>query len=196
MQQKSLFWGEVGVGAGRPRAGPPPAHPFADEDAADLAAAHLDALGLGGLRQRVQGPVRRRLGVRGRTQPLAALVQAPGRLGAGQGDDLAALGLGQPPGQARAGQVGQPVQPVGIVEAVQPLVHRLGVAAEPVGEFGDAGAVPACGDDAGALDQAGRRMPSSGQLAQGVFLGRGGWWAGGQRRPGHGVPLVRRRRHE
>jgi hypothetical protein len=99
-------------------------------------------------------------------------VQAAGRLGAGQGDDPAALGLGQPPGQARAGQVGQPVQPVGIVEAVQPLVHRLGVAAEPVGELGDAGAVPAVGDDAGALDQAGRRVPSSGQLAQGVFLGR------------------------
>src|SRR5918994_924380 len=184
------LWGEVRVGAGRPRAGPPPAHPLADEDAADLAAAHPDALGLGGCGQGVQGPVRRRLGVRGRTQPLAALLQAAGRLRAGQLDDPAALVLADPPGQAQAGQVGQPVQAIG-VEAVQPLVDRLGVAARRLGQLGDAGAVPACGDDAGALDQAGRRVPGAGEPAQGAFLGRVGGWSGGQRWPGHVVPLVR-----
>jgi hypothetical protein len=87
--------------------------------------------------------VPRRLGLVRRQEPLAALVQPAGWLGAGQGDDAAALGLGEAPGQARPGQVGQPVQPLGSVEAVQPLVHRLGVAAEPLGELGDAGAVPA-----------------------------------------------------
>jgi hypothetical protein len=123
-------------------------------------------------------------------------VQAAGRRRAGQGDDPAALVLGQPPGQARARQVGQAIQPVGSVEAVQPLVDRLGVAAQPLGELGDAGAIPAAGDDAGALDQAGGRMPGAGELAQGAFLGRVGGWSGRQRRPGHVVSLAARRHHE
>jgi hypothetical protein len=108
--------------------------------------------------------VRRRLGICRRSKPFTALVQAAGRLGAGQLDDPAALVLADPPGQARTGQVGQPVQAIG-VEAVQPLVDRLGVAAQPLGQLADADAVPAGGDDAGTLDQAGWRMPGAGQLA-------------------------------
>jgi hypothetical protein len=64
--------------------------------------------------------VRRRLGLSGCQQPLAALDQPAGRLGAGQLDDPAALVLADAPGQAGAGQIGQPVDAVG-VEAVQPL---------------------------------------------------------------------------
>ncbi len=134
--------------------------------------------------------MRWRLGLVRGQQPLAALDQPAGRLAAGQGDDPAALVLADAPGQAGAGQVGQPVDAVGLVEAVQPLVDRLGVAAEPLSELGDAGAVPACGDDA-ALDEAGGGVAGAGELAQGAFLGRVGGWSGGQRRPGHVVPLVR-----
>src|SRR6266545_1592781 len=71
----------------------------------------------------------------------------PGRLRASQGDDAAALVLADAPGHAGAGQVSQRVDAAG-VEPVQPLVDRLGVAAQPLGELGDAGAVPAAGDDA------------------------------------------------
>jgi hypothetical protein len=108
--------------------------------------------------------VRRRLRLVRGQQPLAAVLQAAGRRRAGQLDDPAALVLADPPGQARTGQVGQPVQAIG-VEAVQPLGDRLGVAAQPLGQLADADALPAGGDDAGALDQAGRRMPGAGQLA-------------------------------
>src|SRR5215218_2633584 len=70
------------------------------------------------------------------------------------------------------------------------------MAARRLGDLGDAGPIPACGDDAGALDQAGRRMPGAGQPAQGAFLGRVGGGSGGQRRPGHVVPSSARRRHD
>jgi hypothetical protein len=98
-------------------------------------------------------------------------------LGAGQGDDAAALVLADAPGHARAGQVGQPIEPVG-VEAVQPLVHRLGVAAEPFGQLSDAGAVPAAGEDAGTLDPTGGRVPGSGEPAEGALLGLVGGCSG------------------
>ena len=73
-----LFWGELGVGAGGPGAGPPPARPFGKQDAADLAAAHADALGLGGLGEGVQGPVRRRLGLGGASSPSPPWCSRPG----------------------------------------------------------------------------------------------------------------------
>ena len=72
------LWGELGVGAGGPGAGPPPARPFGKQDAADLAAAHPDALGLGGLGEGVQGPVRRRLGLGGASSPSPPWCSRPG----------------------------------------------------------------------------------------------------------------------
>jgi hypothetical protein len=88
------------------------------EDAADLAAAGLDALGLRGSGKRIQGPLRRLLLI-GRDQGAVGLAdQPPRRIGCGQGDDAATLQLRQPPGPARAGQVAQVVDAAG-VEAVQ-----------------------------------------------------------------------------
>jgi hypothetical protein len=72
--------------------------------------------------------VRRRLRLGRWQQPLAALVQAAGWLRAGQGDDPAALVLGEAPRSAGAWPVAEPVDALG-VEAVQPLPHRLRVAA-------------------------------------------------------------------
>src|ERR671911_1045818 len=161
------LWDEVRVGAGRPRAGAPPAHPLADEDAADLAAADPDALGLGGLRQRVQGPLRRRLGVLRRQEPLAALVQAAGWLGAGQGDDAATVGLGQAPRSAGSWPVAEPIDALG-VEPVQPLPHRLRVAAQLLGDLGGAQTIPAVGDHPGAGDPVAGCVPGAGQLADGA----------------------------
>jgi hypothetical protein len=80
--------------------------------------------------------VRRRRGQVGGQQPLTALLQAAGWLGAGHLDDPTPLVLGQAPGRPRPGQVGQSVQPVG-VEAVQPLGDRLGMAAQRLGDLGD-----------------------------------------------------------
>jgi heavy metal translocating P-type ATPase len=127
-------------------------------------------------------------------EELAAFLEA--RLRAGQLDDPTPLVLADASGHARAGQVGQPVDAVGLVEAVQPLVHGLGVAAEPLGELGDAGPVPACGDDAGALDQAGggvagaaslRRVCSSaGSVAGRAYSGGLAMWS----------PSSARRRHD
>jgi hypothetical protein len=74
------------------------------------------------------------------------------------------------PWHTRAGQVGQPIDAAG-VEPVQPRVDHLGVPAQPPGDFGDVSAVPACGDDAGALNPAGRRVPGSSELAQPALLG-------------------------
>jgi len=80
----------------------PPAGAFGQQDPAHLTAAHPDALGLGSLGKRVQGPVRRRLGILRRQQPLTALDQPAGRFTAGQLDDPAALVLADASTQARA----------------------------------------------------------------------------------------------
>src|SRR6266487_1843285 len=72
------LWGEVGVGALRPRPGTPPAGALAQQDLADLAAAHPDALGLSALGQGVQGPARRRLRLGGASSPSPPCCSRPG----------------------------------------------------------------------------------------------------------------------
>jgi hypothetical protein len=68
------LWDELWVGTLRPRPRAPPSRPLGQQDPADLAAADLDALGLGGRGEGIQGPVRRRLGLGGGQQSLAALL--------------------------------------------------------------------------------------------------------------------------
>jgi hypothetical protein len=137
--------------------------------------------------------VRRRLGPGGRQQPLAALVQPAGRRRAGQGDDPAAVGLGQAPGSAGSWPVAQPAQPVDTfgVEAVQPLPHRLRVAAQLVGDLGGAQAVPAVGDHPGAPDPVAGCVAGAGQLADGALFGGVDGWSGEQQ-DGHGGSPPRR----
>ncbi len=164
------LWGEVGVAAGAPGAHRPPAHPLGQQDAADLAAAGLDAFSLGGSGQRVQGPLRRLLLV-GRGQGAVGLAhQPPRRIGCGQGDDAATLQLPKPPRAARAGQVAEAVN-AALVEAVQPAVDGAGMAAELGGDLADLGAVPAQGDDAGALQPTRRRVAGGREAADAALLG-------------------------
>jgi hypothetical protein len=129
----------------------------------------------------------RRLGLVGRQQPLAALLQAPGRRRAGQGDDPATLVLGQPPRSAGSWPVAEPVDALG-VEPVQPLPHRLRVAAQLGGDLGGAQAVPAVGDHPGAPDPVAGCVPGAGQLADGALFGGVDRWSGEQQ-DGHGGSL-------
>jgi hypothetical protein len=135
------------------RSAPSASAPLGHQDPADLAAADGDALGLGGGGQGVQGPLRRLLGLLGPVQAKGAvrLAARPARwVATRQRDELTALQLTQPRGPPRAGQVAEVVEAAG-VEAVQPAVDRAWVAAELDGDLADLGAVPAQGDDAGAL---------------------------------------------
>jgi IS30 family transposase len=160
------------------------------EDAADLAAADGDALGLGRGGQRVQGPLRRLVGLLGPVQAKGAVglaAQPPGRVASGQGDDAPAVQLPKPPRAARAGQVSQAVQAAG-VEAVQPAVDGALVAAELGGDLAHLGAVPAQRDDARALQPARRRVAGMSEPADAALLGGVGGWAGKQRRQ-HGSLL-------
>jgi hypothetical protein len=178
------LWGEVGVAAAAPGAHRAPAHPFGLEDPADLAAADLNAPGLGGSSQRVQGPLRRLVGLLGPVKAKGAVglaQQPPGRVACDQGDDPSALQLPKPPGPTRAGQVTQPIDAV-LVEAVQPAVDGALVTAELGGDLAHLGAIPAQGDDAGALQPARRCVAGSGEPAEAAFLGGVGGWPGKQRR--------------
>ena len=124
---------------------------------------------------------------------LIALVQPAGWLGAGQGDDPAAIMLGQAPRSAGSWPVAEPLDALG-VEAVQPLPHRLGVAAQPCGDLGGAQAVPAVGDHLGTLDPVAGCVPGAGQLADGVLFGGVDRWSGEQQ-DGHGGSLLGAHHH-
>jgi hypothetical protein len=114
-------------------------------------------------------------------------LQPAGRVAAGQRDDLAALQFTQPPGPARAGQIAEIIQAAG-VEAVQPAVDGAGMAVQRLGDLADLGAVPAHGDDAGALQPACWRMPGAGEPAHAALLGGVGGWLGEQRRQHGSLP--------
>ena len=124
----------------------------------------------------------------GRQQPLAALVQPAGRRRAGQGDDPAALVLAEAPGPPGPGQVASPSMPLALKRCSH-LETVLGWQPSRWATLGDAGAVPAGGDDAGALDPAGGRVPAGGELAQPALFGGVDGWSGVQEYR-HGVPPV------
>ena len=72
--------------------------------------------------------------------------------GAGRGEDLPALGLGDPPLAPGSGLVAEPVQSGG-GEPVWPAARGLGVASQPVGDGRDARSFPAAHDGLGSLDR-------------------------------------------
>jgi hypothetical protein len=88
------------------------------------------------------------------------------------------------PRSAGAWPVAEPVDALG-VEPVQPLSHRLRVAAQLVGDLGGAQAVPAVGDHPGASDPVAGCVPGAGQLADGALFGGVERWSGVQQ-DGHG----------
>jgi hypothetical protein len=102
-----------GSGAGRLRAGTPPAHALGEQDAAYLGAGDVDAGRAGRGGQRIQGPHRRPRWIRG-GQLAGAVADSPPRWWAGhQGDQLGALGLADAGFAADAGPVTQPVEALG-----------------------------------------------------------------------------------
>ena len=111
---------------------------------------------------------------------LPALHQPPGRLGAGQRDNPAAIMLAEAPRSAGSWPVAEPVDALG-VEPVQPLPHRLRVAAQPLGDLGGAQAVPAVGDHPGAPDPVAGCVPGAGQLADGALFGGVDRWSANSR---------------
>jgi hypothetical protein len=103
--------GELRVAGLGPGARPAPADPLGPQDAADLAALHLDPERLGGLGEGIQGPVGRRLGRVGVQAPVGGAAQPPRRWLLDQANELAALVLGEPRRAAGTGAVPKPVQP-------------------------------------------------------------------------------------
>ena len=104
------------------------------EDAADLAAADGDALGLGGCGQGVQRPLARLLLISRSQGAIRLADKPPGWVAASQGDDPSPLQLPKPPGPTRAGQVPEVINAAG-VEAVQPAIDGAGMAAELGGDL-------------------------------------------------------------
>jgi hypothetical protein len=104
-----------------------------------------------------------------------------GRVAGGQGDDAATLQLPKPRRPPGAGQIAQPIDAAGI-EAVQPAVDRARMAVQRLGDLADLGAVPAQGDDAGALQPTRRCVAGGGEFADAALLGGVGGWSGEQRR--------------
>jgi hypothetical protein len=111
----------------------PPAHPLRQQDPPHLTTPHPDPLGLGGLDQTVEGPLRGCLRIRGVQVPTGGPCGAARRLGAGQRDDPTPLGFGDAALTPAAGPVPQPVQALG-VKPCQPFPHRLHVTAQPCGD--------------------------------------------------------------
>ena len=140
--RSSPFFGEVRID---PLAEPgflvAPLQAFADDDRADPAAAHGDAVAGQVGDQPVQGPRRE-----GKAQF--------GRAGQRRGDDGAALlgRIGRRP--SRAHVLLQPVHAAG-VEAVQPVPHRVGAQVHPGTDLGRLQAVHGMHDDLGASHQPG-----------------------------------------
>jgi hypothetical protein len=124
---------------------------------------------VGDLSERIQGPLCRLLLVIGGKRPIGLADQPAAWLLADQGDELPPLGLAQPPRPTRPRQVAEPVHAL-VVEAVQPLPHGLGVAAQCLGDLADALAVPAADHDASAQDPVGGRVTAGRQPTQGVLL--------------------------
>jgi hypothetical protein len=91
-------------------------------------------------------------------------------------------------GSAGSWPVTEPVDALG-VEPVQPLPHRLWVAAQLLGDLGGAQAIPAVGDHRRAPDPVAGCVPGAGQLADGALFGRVDRWSGEQQDGHGGFPL-------
>jgi hypothetical protein len=104
-------------------------------------------------------------------QAAVGLAEPAGRVACDQGNDPAALQLRQPPGPTRAGLVAEVVD-AALVEAVQPAVDGAWMAAELGGDLADLGAVPAQGDDAGALQPACGGVAGMSEPTDATLLGR------------------------
>jgi hypothetical protein len=133
----------------------------------------------GCLGQRVQGPASRSLFIVRLQFAVRLPRQAPRRVGRDEAEDHAALGLGQPGLPPGAGAIGEPVEPLG-VEAEQPFAHRLGMAAQLLGDRGRPEAVPAPRDHPRPTDPVPGRVPAPGQLADAALLSSIERWAGTQ----------------
>jgi hypothetical protein len=120
--------------------------------------------------------VRRLIGLVGVQGTVGLAAQLPRRWLLDQGDELAALVLGEPRLAAGTGVVTKPVQTLG-VEPLDALAHGLGVAVELGGDLAGPRAVPAAGDH-----------PGAGKSSR---QGRGGWpRACGPRVPRRGLGVV------
>ncbi len=97
------------------------------------------------------------------------------------------------PRSAGSWPVAEPTDALG-VEPVQPLPHRLRVAAQPLGDLGGAQAVPATRDHRRASDPVAGRVPGAGQLADGPLFGGADRWSGKQQ-DGHGGSLLGAHHH-
>jgi hypothetical protein len=109
----------------------------------------------------------------------SAAYQAPWRLRSGQGNDPRALQLREAWLAPGSGTISEPIYPFG-VEAMKASAHGLGVAAEFLGYFGGAKALPAQRDDSGSENQIARSVTAVGEhtdlaLLFGIF-----GWAGAQ----------------
>src|SRR5260370_30103397 len=162
--------GAVGIRAPGPPPGTAPAHPVAPEDAPPLAARHLDAARVGGVRQRSERPLGLRVGI-GCLQLAGPFV---GRLAGGgplhQRADRAALTLGEPWRATRTGLDAQAVDSP-VSEGLPPFAHRLRVAAECLAGLARPQTVPTADHQLGVQDPIGRRRGTGGHFAHPARVG-------------------------
>lgn len=163
VRRSSTFWDELRVRTLRPRSRPAPADALAQQDTPYLATAHLDAYLLGGLGQRIQGPVGRACLVESlRWQPTVA--HQPSRwIFRYQSDDPGALIFGDARLAPGSETICKAIYAFGI-EAVKAFSHGLRVTAEFLGYPGGSKSLPAQRNDAGAEDPVSGSVATSGQL--------------------------------
>jgi hypothetical protein len=120
-----------------------PAHALFAQDAAHLAAPNLDALRLGGGRQRIERPVRDVPTLAtGRSEGPVGIGEQSPRWGAGdQGTHGAAFGLGEAWLAPTARLHAQSVEPA-LVKGMEPLAHGLRMAAQLLSDGSRAQAIP------------------------------------------------------
>jgi hypothetical protein len=121
--------------------------------------------------------VRRLIGLVGVQGTVGLAAQLPRRWLLDQGDELAALVLGEPRLAAGTGVVTKPVQTLG-VEPLDALAHGLGVAVELGGDLAGPRSVPAAGDHPGAGNPVTRGVAAGRELADRAFLGGILGWSG------------------
>jgi hypothetical protein len=149
---------------------PPPDALFA-QDAADLAASDLDALRLGGCRQRIEGPIRdvTALALGESERPIGVGDQPAGRGTGDQGDHGAALRCGQARLASAPGLHPQPIKAT-LVEGVEAFADRLWVAIQFLGNKARTQPIPAAHDHPGMQHPVGGGMQTPRQTPNLAFF--------------------------
>jgi hypothetical protein len=140
----------------------PPADSFDEQDAANLAALHPDALLVRRASQRIQAPLCLLFGLHS-AQFISHADRFAWWVRAGQGDDPSPLLLGESRLASRSWAIAEPIDAFAI-EAHDPLSYRVGMAAQLLGDGHRTLPLPAPDNHPGADNPIAWRMATAGQF--------------------------------